>query len=221
MITLHHLNNSRSQRILWLLEELQIPYQITLYQRDPETLMAPPSLRSIHPLGKSPVIVDGDLALAESGAILEYLNEVKGDNRFTPADASARWQCRYWTHYAEGSLMPYLLMTLVFNRIKSTPMPFFVKPIARGIADKVLDTFVKPNLTTHLNYIDRHLSQNEWFAGDELSVADFQMSFPLEAALSRATSAELHPHIAAWVDKVHARDGYQRALEQGGPYDYA
>ena len=222
MITLHHLNNSRSQRILWLLEELGINYQIALYERDKQTLLAPPSLKAIHPLGKAPVVVDGEQpALAESGLIIEYLNEVKGDNRFMPQDAEARWQAKYWLHYAEGSLMPFLLLTLVFNKIKTSPMPFFVKPIAKGIANKVMASFVQPNRDTHLDYIERHLGKNSWFAGEELSIADFQMIFPLEAALSRAISAESHPNIAAYVKKVQARDAYKRALEQGGPYDYA
>ncbi|WP_221801298.1 glutathione S-transferase family protein [Oceanobacter mangrovi] len=221
MITLHHLNNSRSQRILWMLEEVGIPYQITYYERDAKTLLAPPSLKAIHPLGKAPVLIDGELALAESGLIIEYLNEAKAANRYLPDDHQQRWQARYWLHYAEGSLMPFLLLTLVFNKIKTSPMPFFVKPIARGIADKVLQTFVMPNLNTHLDYIERHLAQHEWFAGEQLSIADFQMVFPLEAALNRAVTAASHPQIARFVQQIQQRPAYRRALEQGGPYDYA
>lgn len=222
MLTLHHLNNSRSQRVLWLLEELEIDYQITLYERDPHTLLAPTSLKAIHPLGKSPVITDGDLSLAESAVILEYLNDVYGQRRFWPGDSpSSLWQCKYWLHYAEGSLMPFLLMTLVFQRIKAAPVPFFVRPVARGIANKALDSFVSPNLSSNLDYVERHLSKNEWFAGEQMSLADFQMSFPLEAALQRGASAKSHPHLAAWVARIHQRDAYQRALTKSGPYAYA
>jgi glutathione S-transferase len=138
MIVLHHLNNSRSQRILWLLEELGVEYEVKRYQRDAKTMLAPPALRAVHPLGKSPVLTDGDLTLAESGAIIEYLVERYGEGRFIPAAGTPeRLRYTFWLHYAEGSAMPPLLMALVFHRIETAPMPFFVRPIARSIVKKV------------------------------------------------------------------------------------
>lgn len=222
MIILHHLNNSRSQRIIWLLEELGVEYRIEHYERDPQTSLAPASLKKIHPLGKSPVITDGDRTIAESGLIIEYLLKTYDDGRFLPADNSAEyWQYLYWLHYAEGSLMPLLVMTLIFNKIKTAPMPFFVKPIARGIADKVMQSYVGPNLSNNMRYIEEHLSKNTWFAGERMTGADFQLIFPLEAALNRGITAQDFPHIAAFVQRIQALPAYQTALQKGGPYDYA
>lgn len=221
MIKVHHLNNSRSQRVLWLLEELELPYEVVRYQRDPKTLLAPPELRSIHPLGKSPVVeIDGKV-LAESAAIIETLIE-RYDlaYRFSPPplpqDADERLRYRYWLHYAEGSAMPPLLLSLVFSRIKQAPMPFFAKPIARGIADKALSSFVGPQVKLHLDYIESELASHAWFAGDRFTAADIQMSYPVEAAAARAGSDR--PRLKAFLERIHARPAYQRALEQGGPY---
>jgi len=221
MITLHHLNNSRSQRILWLLEEMGVEYEIKRYERDPKTMLAPPELRAVHPLGKSPVITDGDLTLAESGAIIEYLAGRYGQ-QLLPADGTPeRLRCSYWLHYAEGSAMPPLLLKLVFDGIEKAPMPFFVKPIARGIAGKVKSTFINPRLRENLDYLEGELSKSEWFAGDTFSAADIQMSFPLEAAASRAGLDASRPKLKAFLKRIHARPAYQRALERGGEYAYA
>lgn len=221
MITVHHLNNSRSQRILWLLEEMGVEYEIKRYERDPKTMLAPPELRAVHPLGKSPVITDGDLTLAESGAIIEYLAGRYGQ-QLLPADGTPeRVRCSYWLHYAEGSAMPPLLLKLVFDGIEKAPMPFFVKPIARGIAGKVKSTFINPRLRENLDYLEGELSKSEWFAGDTFSAADIQMSFPLEAAASRAGLDASRPKLKAFLQRIHARPAYQRALERGGEYAYA
>jgi len=219
MITVHHLNNSRSQRILWLLEELGLDYEIQRYERDPETMLAPASLQAVHPLGKSPVITDGDVTLAESGAIIEYLVDRYGDGRLVPPPGSAdRLRYTYWMHYAEGSAMPPLLMKLVFDRIEEGPMPFFVKPIARAISHKVKSTFIQPNLTRHLDYLEAELGRNKWFAGKSFTAADIQMSFPLEAAASRAGLDASRPNLMAFLKRIHSRPAYKRALERGGEY---
>jgi glutathione S-transferase len=219
MITVHHLNNSRSQRVLWLLEELELPYEIKKYQRDAKTMLAPPSLREVHPLGKSPVVTDGSATIAESGAILEYLIERYGNGRLIPpAGTPERLRYTYWLHYAEGSAMPPLVMKLVFDRVETGPMPFFVKPIARGIAKEVKRAFLTPQLTTHLDYMEGELGKTAWFAGSEMTAADVQMSFPLEAAVSRAGLDASRPKLFAFLKRVHARPAYQRALERGGEY---
>ncbi len=222
MITVHHLNNSRSQRVLWLLEELGLPYEIRHYQRDPVTMLAPPDLRAVHPLGKSPVITEGDATVAESGAIIEYLLEVHGAGRLRPAAGTPQARrFTYWLHFAEGSAMPPLLLKLVFARVQSAPMPFFVKPIARGIAAKVLQSFVEPNLKAQLDFLEAELAQRPWFAGDDFSAADIQMSFPIEAAAQRAGLDASRPRLMDWLRRIHARPAYRRALERGGPYDFA
>ncbi|MGL6110426.1 MAG: glutathione S-transferase, partial [Rubrivivax sp.] len=187
MITVHHLENSRSQRVLWLLEELGLPYEIQHYARDPKTSLAPAALRKVHPLGKSPVITDGDVTVAESGAIIEYLVERHGQGKLVPpAGSDDLLRYRYWLHFAEGSAMPPLLFTLVCDKVKSAPMPFFIKPIARAIAAKVMDGFVTPNLQSQFDFMEAELKRSKWFAGDQFSAADVQMSFPLEAAAQRA-----------------------------------
>jgi glutathione S-transferase len=220
MITVHHLNNSRSQRILWLLEELGLPYEIKHYQRDSKTMLAPASLRAIHPLGKSPVITDNGVTVAETGAIIEYLVDRYADGRLVPEKNSADFlKYRYFMHYAEGSLMPFLVMKLVFNKIETSPMPFFAKPIAKKIAQKAKQTFIQPNLDTHLKFLESELQQTEWFAGNELTAADIQMSFPLEAATARGgLTSSSHPKLKAFLDRIHARPAYQRALEKGGEF---
>lgn len=219
MITVHHLNNSRSQRVLWLLEELGLPYEIRHYQRDAKTSLAPPELKAVHPLGKSPVITDGGLTVAESGAILEYLVERHGHGRLKPTDEEALLHYRYFMHFAEGSAMPPLVMKLVLNKVKRAPAPFFVRPIAKSIADRVLKSFVQPNIDAQLAFLEGTLSQRPWFAGSEFSAADVQMSFPLEAAASRGADMAAYPKIRSFLDRIHARPAYQRALERGGKYE--
>jgi glutathione S-transferase len=220
MITVHHLNNSRSQRILWLLEELELSYEIKRYERDARTMLAPPSLCKVHPLGKSPVITDGGETLAESGAIIEYLVDRYGAGRLAPAPGTpARLRYTYWLHYAEGSAMPPLLLKLVFNRIESGPMPFFVRPVARAIAGRVKSGFVEPQITRHLDYMEAELGRFRWFAGDEFSAADIQMSFPLEVAIKRAGLDMSRPRLMDFLARIHARPGYHRALERGGKYE--
>ena len=219
MIVVHHLNNSRSQRVLWLLEELGLEYEIRRYERDPKTMLAPASLRAVHPLGKSPVLTDGPLTLAESGAIIEYLIERYGNGRFAPAAGTPeRLRYTYWLHYAEGSAMPPLLLKLVFDRVANGPVPFFVKPVAKAISHRVLTTFVKPQIKLHLDFMEAELEKSRWFAGNEFSAADVQLSFPLEAAAARAGLDATRPKLMAFLERIHARPAYQRALERGGDY---
>ncbi len=221
MIVVHHLNNSRSQRVLWLLEELGVPYEIERYQRDTRTMLAPPALKKVHPLGKSPVITDAGRTIAESGLILEYLVERYGDGKLAPPPGSEeRLRYRYWMHYAEGSAMPPLLLKLVFDRIESGPMPFFIRPIARGIARQVKQSFITPQLQLHLDYLESELSRGEWFVGNEFTAADIQLSFPLEAAVMRGGLDQSRPRLYAFLQKIHSRPAYRRALERGGQYDF-
>lgn len=206
-ITVHHLENSRSQRVLWMLEELGLPYTVKRYERDRTTMLAPPALRVVHPLGKSPVIEDDDAVIAETGAIVEHLVD-RGNGRLGPPahrDNARRW--RFWLHYAEGSLMPPLLVKLVLGRI----------PILGRTAQKK----IQPMIDVHLDYVESELSQRPWFAGDELTAADIMMSFPLEAARARAGLDGSRPATTAWLAKIHARPAYQAALAKGGPYAYA
>lgn len=220
MIIVHHLNNSRSQRVLWLLEELGLDYEIVCYQRDPKTMLAPPELRAIHPLGKSPVLSDDGVVVAESGAIIEYLLERYGNGRLIPpAGTPERLRWRYFLHYAEGSAMTPLLLKLVFDRVESSPAPFFVRPIVRAIARKAKSSFITPQIDNHLDYLEAELGKSEWFAGAAFSAADIQMSFPLEAAAARAGLDATRPRLTAFLQKIHARPAFQRALERGGPYD--
>jgi glutathione S-transferase len=219
MIVVHHLENSRSQRILWLLEELGLEYEVRRYARDPQTMLAPAALRRIHPLGKSPLVTDGDLTLAESGAIIEYLVDRYGQDRLRPRpDTPERLRYTYWLHYAEGSAMPPLLLKLIFNRIETGPMPFFVRPVARGIARKVNETFIDPQLALHFDYLESQLSDRNWFAGAEFSAADVQMSFPIEAAAARGILEPGRARLKDFLARIHARPAYGRALERGGPY---
>jgi len=218
-LTVHHLENSRSQRVLWLLEELGLPYEVKRYERDKKTSLAPPELTAVHPLGKSPVITDGATTVAETGAIVEYLvGKAGGALRPEPGTADGR-RYTYWLHFAEGSAMPPLVMALIFNKIRTAPMPFFAKPIARGIADKVMNSFVKPNIDRQLAFMEAELATRPWFAGKAFSAADIMMSFPLEAAASRAGLAGRYPKLVDFLDRIHARPAYRRALERGAPYD--
>ena len=207
MITVHHLENSRSQRVLWMLEELGLPYQIKRYERNTKTMLAPPELKAVHPLGKSPVIEDDGVVVAETGAIVEYLVE-KADGRLgTPPHRDDALRYRFWLHYAEGSLMPPLLVKLVLTRV-----PIFGKLAMKRI---------QPMIDVHLDYIEAELAQRPWFAGEQLTAADVMMSFPLEAARARAGLGASRPATIAWLDKVHAREAYRTALKKGGPYAYA
>jgi glutathione S-transferase len=222
MVTVHHLQNSRSQRVLWLLEELSVPYEVKRYERDKVTMLAPPELRAVHPLGKSPVITHEGTTVAESGAIVEYLTGQLGEGRLVPkAGTPERLRFTYWLHYAEGSAMPPLLLKLVFDKIETSPMPFFVKPIAKGISHTVKSTFINVQIKTHFDFMEAELGKSAWFAGDELTAADIQMSFPIEAASQRADILAARPRLADWLKRAHARPAYARALERGGPYDYA
>ena len=223
MLTVHHLNNSRSQRVLWLLEELGLPYEVVRYERDAKTMLAPPELRRVHPLGKSPVVTTDDgLTLAESGAIIETVIERYGQGRLAPtAGTPDALRYRYWMHFAEGSAMSPLLLKLIFERIKVTKMPFFAKPIARGISNKVLAAMVDPNLKRQLDFMEAELGKSEWFAGAEFSAADIQMSFPVEASAQRAGLDASRPKLMAFLKRIHARPAYKKALERGGPYSFA
>lgn len=218
MITVHHLNNSRSQPILWFLEELAVPYQVQRYQREAGSLLAPPALKKIHPLGKSPVIVDGDLTLAESGAIIEYLQEAyDAQGLFIPTDFHARQQYRYWLHYAEGSLMPLLVMKLVFGRLGQPPVPLLLRKVAGAVGKGVQRNYLDKQIAVHRDYLERHLRSNPWFAGHDFSAADIKMSFPLEAMAARS-GLDGCPQLRDFLRRIHQRPAYQRALAQGGPY---
>ena len=217
MLTVHHLNNSRSQRALWLLEELGVPYEIVRYQRQPD-MRAPADLRAIHPLGKSPVITDSGNTIAESGAIVEYLIETYGHGRLIPPPKTqARLRYTYWLHYAEGSAMPPLLLKLLFT-VMPKRAPALLRPLVRKVSSQVLSALVNPQLKQHMAFWEAELTKSPWFAGDEFTAADIQMSFPLEAAAARAGLEQGHPKAMAFLDRIHARPAYQRALEKGGPY---
>ncbi|MGH8688762.1 MAG: glutathione S-transferase family protein [Burkholderiales bacterium] len=219
MIVVHHLNNSRSQRVLWLLEELGVPYEIKRYQRDAKTMLAPPELRAVHPLGKSPVIEDGGQALAESGAIVEYLAERYGADRFVPAAGTPeRMRYRYWMHFAEGTAQPPLLLKLLFDRVEKGPMPFFVRPVARAIAQRAKGTYIQPNIERNLDFMESELQRRAWFAGEQFSAADVQMSFPLEAAVVRGGLDGKRARLMDFLKRIHARPAYLRAIDKGGEY---
>lgn len=224
MLTVHHLETSRSQRVLWLLEELGVPYTLKRYARDRRTKLAPPELKAVHPLGKSPVVTDDGETVAESGAILEFLAEKYASQAtgelaglVPPAGTPEHRQARFWMHYAEGSLMNWLVMKLMFMTIPTQPMPFFVRPIARQLCATVQAKLIDPNVATALAFMESHLSTHRWFAGEQISIADFQMSFAVEAALSRSANIKQFPKLVAYRDRMHARPAYQRALAKGGP----
>ena len=207
MITVHHLENSRSQRVLWMLEELGLPYAIKRYERNKATMLAPSELKAVHPLGKSPVIEHDGRVIAETGAIAEYLIELADGRLGPPPHRDAALRYRFFLHYAEGSMMPPLLLKLVLSRI-----PLFGKRITKRI---------QPMIDVHLDYVESELAQRPWFASDAMTAADVMMSFPLEAARARAGLDGSRPHTIAWLDKIHARPAYRTALEKGGPYAYA
>ncbi|MDZ4759499.1 MAG: glutathione S-transferase [Alphaproteobacteria bacterium] len=220
MITVHHLNNSRSQRVLWLLEELQIPYEVRRYERDKKTMLAPLELKAIHPLGKSPVITDNGMTIAETGAIIDYILERHGNGRLIPPPGSDdRLRFTYWMHYAEGSAMTPLLLKLVFSRMPLAA-PRLLRGVVNGIARNAQERVADPQIRTHIDYWDMELARAEWFAGGEFTAADIMMSFPLEAAAQRA-DAKSRPMVKAFLDRIHARPAYLAALKTGGQYDYA
>jgi glutathione S-transferase len=222
MLTVYHLNNSRSQRILWLLEELNIPYEIVRYERDAKTMLAPEALKRIHPLGKSPVITDSGQTIAETGAIIEYILERYGDGRLSPPRGTPEYfRYIYWMHYAEGSAMPPLLLKLIFGRIAKEPAPFFIRPILKQVSKRVQAVLVDPQLALHAGYWEDELGKHDWFAGDAFTAADVQMSFPVEAAASRVGFGEKYPKLQGFLSRIHARPAYRRALERGGPYALA
>lgn len=219
MLTVHHLDNSRSQRILWMLEELGVPYEIKCYQRDKGTMLAPPSLKKVHPLGKSPVLEDNGLILAESGAIIEYLQEVYDEaGTLKPTAFAEHQQYRYWMHYAEGSLMPLLVMKLIFSRLGKPPMPWLIRPIAGAIGQGVQKNYLDKQIYTHMDYLEQHLSTHPYFAGQQFSAADIQMSFPIEAINARAGLGK-YPLLKAWLSNVTARPAYQKVLKNGGSFN--
>lgn len=225
MIIVHHLNNSRSQRVLWLLEELGAPYEVKRYERDAQTMLAPPELRAIHPLGKSPVIEDTDVSggviIAETGAIIEYLlAKYPGAALASAAGTEAARRLTYWLHYAEGSAMTPLLLKLVFGALPKRA-PGLIRPIVNAVSAKAQSGFIDPQIATHTAYWEGELTKAPWFAGEAFSAADIMMSFPIEAASSRAPFGADKPRLTAWLEKIHARPAYRRALERGGPYAYA
>ncbi len=222
MLTVHHLEDSRSQRVLWLLEELELPYEVVRYQRDPRTKRAPPELLNIHPLGKSPVIEDDGRTIAETGAIIDYLIETYAQGRLIPGPGTPdRLRYHYWLHYAEGSAMTPLLLKLLFAQMMPAGAPALLRPLVRSVARPVLDRYIDPQLKLHMAYWERELEQHAWFAGSAFSAADIQMSFPLESAASRGDSDVARPHVDAFLETIHARPAYRRALDRGGPYAYA
>ena len=219
MITVHHLENSRSQRILWLLEELGADYEIRRYERDRKTGLAPPDLLDVHPLGKSPVITDGDITVAESGAIIEYLVHQYDVGRLLPPDGSAeRRAWTYWLHYAEGTFMPLMIISLILSRIENAPMPFFLKPVARGIAAKVRNGYLDANVRRNLEFMESALSESTWFCGEAMTAADVQMSFAVEAAEVRTNLRDGYPRLAGFLERIRARPAYRAALDKGGPF---
>jgi len=218
MITVHHLENSRSQRVLWLLEELSLPYTVKRYARDPQTMRAPPELVTVHPLGKSPIITEDGIVVAETGAIVTYLTDRAGGALVPTLGTPERARYTYWLHYAEGSAMPPLLLKLVFSRL-APGSPWALRPLVRRIADAVLHDFVDPDLRRHAAFWEQELADRPYFCGADFTAADIMMSFPLEAFAARGTGAG--PRVTAWLARIHARPAYRMALERGGPYAYA
>jgi glutathione S-transferase len=220
MIVVHHLENSRSQRILWLLEELGLPYEVKRYARDPKTKLAPPELLAVHPLGKAPVVTDGDIVIAETGAIVDYLVDRYGDGRLIPpAGTDERRRYTYWLHFAEGSAMPPRVMKLVFQMIPKA-LPFLLRPIGHLIAKGAGDQFLDPTLAKQIAFMEAELGRGGWFAADQFTAADVMMSFPVETDAARGALKD-HPRLTAWLSAIRARPAYRQALERGGPYAYA
>jgi glutathione S-transferase len=219
-ITVHHLDDSRSQRVLWLLEEIGIGYDLMTYERDKKTMRAPPELLKIHPLGKAPVVTLDGVVLAESGAILETLAEAHGPALRPEPGTEAFRRYRYFLHYAEGSLATPLFVALLTSRVRSAPLPFFVRPVARRIADNIDSHYTTAELERHFAFLEGELAERDWFTGDAFTAADIQLSFGIEAAAARSMLGE-RPRLRAWLARIHARPAYHRAIERGGPYSYA
>jgi glutathione S-transferase len=218
MLTVHHLENSRSQRILWLLEELGAEYDIKRYGRDQQTLLAPPELFEVHPLGKAPVVTDDDVTIAESGAIIEYLVDKYDDGTLRPeAGTPERLAYTYWLHYAEGTFMPLMMLSLVMSRIEKAPL--LARPIAKAIAAKVRSGYLSPNVQRNLEFMEETLKESSWFCGEQFTAADVQMSFALEAAEVRTDLREEYPHCADFLERIRSRPAYKAALDRGGHYE--
>jgi len=216
MLIVHHLEDSRSHRILWLLEELELDYEIRKYERDPRTRLSPTSLKKVHPLGKAPVIEHDGRAIAESGAIVEYIVDRFGAELRPEEGSPAFYEYRYWLHYAEGSAMTPFLLKLIFSELVKQG-PTLAKPVTRAISKLMNREYIGPQIELHMNFWESHLAENDWFAGDSFTAADVQMSFPLEAA---EASEELDGHlkISQFLERIHGRPAYEKAIERGGPY---
>ena len=220
MLTVHHLENSRSQRILWLLEELGVDYEIKRYGRDKHTRFAPPELKAIHPLGKAPVVTDGRMTVAESGAIIEYIVDNYGKGRLRPEEGTTeRLAYTYWLHYAEGTFMPLMIISLILGRIETAPLPFFARPIAKRIVQKVRESYLDHNVRNNLDFMEATLRKSNWFCGNQLTAADIQMSFPLEAAEVRTNLGSDYPKLVGFLARMRARPAYKAALDKGGHYE--
>lgn len=218
MLTVHHLENSRSHRILWLFEELELDYEIEQYSRDPETEMAPEALKEVHPLGKAPVVTDGERAVAESGAIIEYVLDEHADGRLRPERGTEEYErYRYWMHYAEGTAMPPLLVRIVFSKLPEQA-PWLLSPVFKAIQSGVESEYIQPQMELHLDFWEAELEDREFIVGDEFTAADIQMSFPVEAAIEEVDSSE-YPRVQGLVDRLRERPGYRRAVERGGGWD--
>lgn len=216
MITVHHLENSRSLRVIWLMEELGVDYDVALYDRDPVTNLAPAAYRALHPLGKAPVVTIGEDTLAETGAIIEYFMDRHPEAGLRPEMGDpARQSYHYWMHAGEGSLMPLLVMGLFFNRMETVP-PFFIRPIIKTVTGRIRDMYLTPSTSNIMDFIEAELGKSPWFTGARLTAADIMMSFPLEAAMVRAATGKSYRNIAAWLEKIHDRPAYKRAVEKGG-----
>ncbi|MEO1252337.1 MAG: glutathione S-transferase [Pseudomonadota bacterium] len=221
MLTVHHLENSRSQRVLWLLEELGVDYDVKRYERDKKSNLAPPALKKVHPTGKSPLLEDNGVVYAETGAIVEHIVNTHGGGRLRPdpnTDDFRRYQ--YWLHAAEGSYMAPLVMVLLVNRMETAPMPFFARPIAKKLAQGLRDAYLDQTIAALFGYAESELATREWFAGNEFTAADIMMSFPMEASQARIEAGKTAA-IRRFVERIQARPAYKRALERGGPYAYA
>ena len=204
MITVHHLNESRSQRILWLLEELGLPYEIKFYSRDATTRLAPPELKAVHPLGKSPVITDGPMTVIESGAIIDYIIRRHADGRMAPDPATPAYdQYQQWLHYAEGSAMLPLMLNMYVLRLGEGGAPLHPR--------------IESEIANHLSYVEDSLAGRDWLIGDEPTGADAQMSFIPEVAKAMG-KLPAYPNMAAWIERIHARPAWKRGLEKGGEY---
>lgn len=219
MLTLHHLENSQSIRILWLLEELGIPYEMKMYDRDKKSGLAPDDYKKVSPLGTAPVITDGDLVLAETNAIIDYILDTYGDGKLRPVvGTSEHVPYLFWYHASQGSFQPLLTTTFVLNVMVSRA-PFFVRPIIGGAVETLNKAFFQPRLTSLLGEIEKQLSKTTWFAGEELTAADIVMGYSMEVAALRAGMEKNYPNAKRFLDAMHARPAYKRAVEKDGKYN--